>query len=84
MYYLSGIAQALIEHADLAFSLSPNNHYDIKSEMASLYMSGIPSSQWLRHVYLYIYLFAYAYKRVMYLFLSSQPVENILYIYTRM
>lgn len=45
MYYLSGIAQALIEHADLAFSLSPNNHYGIKSEMASVHMNSIPSSQ---------------------------------------
>lgn len=54
MYYLSVIAWALIEHADLAFSLSPNNHYGRKSKMASLHMSRIPSSQWLKHVCLYI------------------------------
>lgn len=47
VYYLSGISQALIEHADLAFSLSPNNHYVIKKkdEMASLYMNRMPSGQ---------------------------------------
>lgn len=39
MYYLAGIAQALIEHADLAFFLSPNNHYGAKSKMAALRIS---------------------------------------------
>lgn len=59
-HVLSGIAQALIEHADLAFSLSPNNHHDIKCEtkMAPLHMKRIPSSRWVRRVYLYIYLSA--------------------------
>lgn len=45
LYYLSGITQALIEHVDVAFSLSPNNQYDIKSQLASLHMSRILSSQ---------------------------------------
>lgn len=67
MYYLSGIAQALIEHADLAFSLSPNNHYDLKSEMASLHTDRIPSRQWLRHVYLYIHLWVRARKHTKHL-----------------
>ena len=72
LYYLSGsITQALIEHVDLAFSLSPNNNqYDIKSQLASLHMSRIPSSQWLRHVYLCI--LSPCRRESIYLFLISQ------------
>lgn len=80
-YYLSGIVQSLIEHADLAFSLSPDNNNDIEKEIASLHMTRIPSGHGPRQVYLYIYLLMHKKfgEKRMHFFLQN-TLMNILYV----